>query len=827
MKTKAKALFLTVAVMVGGHALSQQAGARPNPKIDPITGMPASPGSTANYSTTTVNQIDPLSGLPTGPGPTISNSATNLVIPAVGLPPDNDAYRIIYHEIMDLLLQAQSLTTSGKYDQALQCFLRLEARTQAITNNAVVKTALLKTALPGWVELGKKYPAARSALIDIRDRSTREFVQSPGDLQLFQKVADIDEVLGNYAATVDLFKSLRQNNPSEAGTCYDYAEPALVRCGEYQLCLECLGNPEVRFNIFCHTLKQSYQTQSFVVERTAENHRRALEVLQQPGRPPVPPYLLHPKQGEDIGLQAITNLFADKVSNLVEILAHTDHQELADKIRGDAAAVLNGLPLPATSQPVSTPETAGSSVVFDTPFTIAPSNQFFGPTIELTLTVNSNGLSDALNLDYGTVVPLRDFTTESFLFAHLAANGIAIFPPREMGAALTPLKLVSKRTQFLQRPDSANQQPWNGATPPAWLQLPAPMQTDAMNLLYDQAMANLMPPVLFGFQTSLGNAGLLQIIGFTEQPRGVKLRYKLLHNPNPPEIPDPAASPEDWSPAQPPKGIPALAKFQSAIKKLMDQDRYAEALERQVWYFNHSLQYGDTEVNRLSFGIMHWPDLIRCCPEAKLAAIKIRDRKTHEFSTGGSSGLFWEISTLNVLLHDDDATMTLFKSIDQRNEQLAHECYGHAEAILVRHGEYALCLKYLGDPQARFEGFCAARQNTLHSQDHTPVALLEQQEKTVAAINRQLAVTNGQSKQKDIFQVQTAVELTKQAAHDNFVRETRQLIEILVATGHQAESGKIRDEALGVIDDPGLKSAISDAREKLRANPARVGSKTQ
>lgn len=35
-------------------------------------------------------------------------------------------------------------------------------------------------------------------------------------------------------------------------------------------------------------------------------------------------------------------------------------------------------------------------------------------------------------------------------------------------------------------------------------------------------------PVTFAFKTREGGRGLLQITGFTENPRGVKIRYKLV-----------------------------------------------------------------------------------------------------------------------------------------------------------------------------------------------------------------------------------------------------------------------------------------------------------
>jgi hypothetical protein len=52
--------------------------------------------------------------------------------------------------------------------------------------------------------------------------------------------------------------------------------------------------------------------------------------------------------------------------------------------------------------------------------------------------------------------------------------------------------------------------------------------------------------------------------------------------------------------------------------------------------------------------------------------------------------------------------------------------------------------------------------------------------------------------------------------HDGrFVKQTSALIEILVATGHKPEAEKIRDQALLIMDNPVLTSAVQDAEKKL------------
>ena len=59
-------------------------------------------------------------------------------------------------------------------------------------------------------------------------------------------------------------------------------------------------------------------------------------------------------------------------------------------------------------------------------------------------------------------------------------------------------------------------------------------------------------------------------------------------------------------------------------------------------------------------------------------------------------------------------------------------------------------------------------------------------------------------------------------ATNNFVGEVRRLVEILVGTGHKNDAEKIQAQAVSVLDDTRLKSAVSDAEERLetRSTPA-------
>ena len=259
------------------------------------------------------------------------------------------------------------------------------------------------------------------------------------------------------------------------------------------------------------------------------------------------------------------------------------------------------------------------------------------------------------------------------------------------------------------------------------------------------------------------------------------------------------ASAETWSPSLTPGEKPDIQKIRGEVKTLMDQTLYEEALQRQIWYFNHALEYGESNPVRLSFGIMNWGELGRRYPKAKQALTEIRDRDVRQFSAGdGYSELFLEIKSLNRELHDDEATVSLFKIIHQQDKQLAGQCYYYVEDALMEKGEYELCLDCIGDPQSRFESVRRGFEVQIESQQRMAEM---RKEHPVPAPHFPGAFTP-----PDMGQLAT----------NNFVGQVCRLVEILVATGHQAEAEKIRDEAVNVLDDARLKSAVNDAEEKLK-----------
>jgi tetratricopeptide (TPR) repeat protein len=262
-----------------------------------------------------------------------------------------------------------------------------------------------------------------------------------------------------------------------------------------------------------------------------------------------------------------------------------------------------------------------------------------------------------------------------------------------------------------------------------------------------------------------------------------------------PTLSKPSLAAELWSPSLAPGEKPDPNKVRDEANELKARGQYGPALERYLWYWNHALEYepGLSGV-RLSFLLSDWVELARRYPEAKQALLDLRARDTEVFLGGGGYfDLFMELSSLNQYLQDENATYELFKKLQHRDPALARQCFFVAEPLLVKHGDYALCLEYIGDPQTAFSRI---RQNW---------EMLKQseqrwEERWIEQITRLKSLSTGPAQ-------------PPKTADRRFIDETRQLIQILVKTGHKAEAEHIRDQALALVEDSRLTSAVNDAEQ--------------
>jgi tetratricopeptide (TPR) repeat protein len=638
------------------------------------------------------------------------------------------------------LQQAQTFREAGQYDQALQCYLRLFPQAGAAQDNS-----RLPLALSGWMALGEKYPKAKQALVDLRDQGTRECLRGRGDAGLFQEVAGINAALEDDGATVALFKDVRQHHPSQAEDWYFFAEPVLVRCGAYQLCLDCIGNPETRFDLYCRTFQFLRASHESMTENLKAARRKMEEYSSQPGRPPMPVYP-HANPGE-MGLQLTRDNYANEVRRLIEILVGTGHGAVAEKIQDQAVAVLDDPRLQAA-------------------------------------------VRDA-----------QAHIKEPGKFPSSAARMAAVAPPSLTGFPTPPVRI-----------------PGTAPLPP-----PAGDATAIIHPATGRPMtgtptdATHIDPVT-GFQVSNKD-------GLPLDPASRLMFSNCIADIN---------RVNGWPCGE--------------YRELLASGRTNEAAQRLCLY-HRQLKSGGYAMSSL---LVEWFALARQFPQAMETLMAIRDDAARELSAGrGGGGLFWEAKTINGYLNQGDATLALFKRIHERSPQLAGECYPFMEDWLVQKGEYELCLNCLGDPQKHFESFRTdlemqrkiqplIQANHREARQNLEAMTIKSQE--LKADREGKLELDRQARQSELRQFRQALWQSYpgslplpddtcppppaapvpaprrftppdsgQLATNRFVEKNCGLVKILVATGHKAEAEKIRDEAVAVMDNPRLRSAVADA----------------
>jgi predicted Ser/Thr protein kinase len=292
---------------------------------------------------------------------------------------------------------------------------------------------------------------------------------------------------------------------------------------------------------------------------------------------------------------------------------------------------------------------------------------------------------------------------------------------------------------------------------------------------------------------------------------------------------------ETWSPALAPGQKPDLMGIRDEARTLANQTNYDAALQRQLWYFNHALDYDPAQVGvRLSFTLSDWADLGRSYPKAREAMIEIRDRDHQIFTEGmryprwlknvstdlpGFSQveknsrfeLFQDLYSLNIYLGDNDTNAALIKTLVAHDPQLAqsmgYRITGDAFDALVKKSTTAATRDDLGDGQPAFGAICQ-QWVSLKKEDVRLAKMSDQRQKRMADYWAQ----SGQKPPS----VLTATMGPPKVADTIFVDKTRQLIEILVVNGHKTDAENIRDQALALVDDVWLKSAVTDAEAKIQ-----------
>jgi hypothetical protein len=232
-----------------------------------------------------------------------------------------------------------------------------------------------------------------------------------------------------------------------------------------------------------------------------------------------------------------------------------------------------------------------------------------------------------------------------------------------------------------------------------------------------------------------------------------------------------------------------IDNYLSDTQEMVNQGKYKEALERYIWFHDHSLEHCPAMYGvRLSFALGYWKELGDVYPPAKQALIETRDRKTHQLEKGdGNFSLFHDVVALNQTLQEGNKTIQLFEHLDKENPKLAKQCWDAAKDEVIFAKRYDLVRKYIGNPVREF-----TRVKDLY--DHN----------TTLYNNPQIGDAE-----------------FKAYNENNFVEESLRLIDVSIALGDMVAAKEIQKKALAVVDDYRLSDAIrtekkTDAQQKAR-----------
>jgi len=147
--------------------------------------------------------------------------------------------------VSEILQEAKRLTDAGRFEEALQRYIWYHKH--ALEFEPSESATRLSFGISYWGELARRYPKAKQALLEIRDRGVGEFEKGGGYFDLFQEILAINRELNDADATLALFKSIDARDRQLARQCYFGVEDLLVERGEYALCARYIGNFQQRF----------------------------------------------------------------------------------------------------------------------------------------------------------------------------------------------------------------------------------------------------------------------------------------------------------------------------------------------------------------------------------------------------------------------------------------------------------------------------------------------------------------------------------------------------------------------------------------------------
>lgn len=219
-------------------------------------------------------------------------------------------------------------------------------------------------------------------------------------------------------------------------------------------------------------------------------------------------------------------------------------------------------------------------------------------------------------------------------------------------------------------------------------------------------------------------------------------------------------------------------------RKFAQEGKYAEALEKHVWFHENALKIRPSLAGvRLSFALSDWIQLGEKYPKARAKLVEIRDADARSLRGGELKfETFLDFASINEYLKATRLTYELFKELHQVYPNFAAQCYGVAREAVMSEADYKLCRSYLKEPKSEFKEIAAQREHLL------------------AFAEKQSEPSKGR---------------LSEAADRRFTQDVRHLIDVLVAVGQTTEAEEIQNNASSVLKTEVIVNARADAKKKF------------
>ncbi len=212
----------------------------------------------------------------------------------------------------------QQLVHEKRYQEALERFVWFDEH--ALEHDPGMSSVRLSFALSYWKNLGDAYPPAKQAMVDMRDRKTRQLQKGRGDAALFSDVAALNRTLNENATTVQLFREIDKTNAALAAQCWPWARQTVFLEKQYDLAKKYLKSPLKEYEL----AKAQYDWEIA--------HNRVEPI----GGPQLKEWR--------------TNHFVEECLQLIELATFLGDKEAAQEIRKRAASVVDDPRLRETPQ---------------------------------------------------------------------------------------------------------------------------------------------------------------------------------------------------------------------------------------------------------------------------------------------------------------------------------------------------------------------------------------------------------------------------------------------------------------------------------------------